>query len=191
MSEQELSDSTSRNSIEQYRRLITSDVGILDTLLLDIIRRRPFQTQRRNTARAVTTRLSQRTEILRHLLRERTVEQETSTQTDTTLTDSDTTDSESSRNFQFEQLGDTSVAAFRAAIRAEAVVLAVADLLLLGTISAEISNFHDLASSSSPDRLIVDTILRRHYSSVLHCRYSSFSEQVRLSLALRRSRHDE
>jgi hypothetical protein len=186
LSVQELSTTENRRSLEEYRRFITTDSGILNTLLLDLIHQRPYPHQRRTTARAVSLRLLQRAEDLSLLLQTH----------DSSLTTIDmpeeSTDNDSTATEQFEQLGDTSVNAFRAAIRREAVDLAVFDLESLGNISVETSNFRDSdVVSPSTDRFIVDSILRRHWSTVLHCNLESFSEQVRLSLALRRNREHE
>jgi hypothetical protein len=197
--DQDYSTQSNRNLLEENRRFITTDVVILDTLLFDLINQRAFPTQRRNTARAVATRLRERAEALRLLLRESgstlPVPDTIESVIHTTNSDSDSYETASSQHFHSEQLGDTSVAAFRAAIRAEAVELAVNDLIVLGNIGADISNFHDLEdptlTPTSNNRLIVESVLRRHFSSVLLCRYSSFSELVRLVLALRRSRHNE
>jgi hypothetical protein len=219
-----LPEYSQRHSLEQYRRFLTSDIRILDNLLSDLIHRRPNSDQRRTTARAVASRIRDRAEILRTILEdeepllvprtESTADEAggadaelSDTQLDPqsfrdTLFDSEDSESEITTDpqdisFVFDQLGDTSVSAFRAAIRDEAVELTVIDLNEQypgHRLPTSVDNFHDFpevptcTTRSAPLRPQVDSIVRRHYSSVFNCTYEAFSEQVRLRLALRRSR---
>jgi hypothetical protein len=121
LSVQELSTTENRRSLEEYRRFITTDSGILNTLLLDLIHQRAYPHQRRTTARAVSLRLLQRAEDLSVLL------QTHNSSFSRIDVPNKFFDNNSTATKQFEQLGDTSVDAFRAAIRREAVELAVFD----------------------------------------------------------------
>jgi hypothetical protein len=176
------SDRTTRRSIEEARRHLTTDVHSLNTLLLDVIHRRPFLELRRTTARAIATRIRDKAEGLRVLLLDPIQSNLPS--------NSSTTDVRS-----YNDIGDTSVQDFRTAIRAEAVQLAIDDLTeqFPGTsLSTSFDNFHDpeIELESSTQQLQVACILQNYYSCVFHCSYNCFAEQVRLSLALQRDRSD-
>jgi fumarate hydratase class II len=118
---QDISSTANRIALEEHRRFITTDAGIINTLLQDLIQQRPFSSQRRTTARAVAIRLAQRAADLRILL------QEPNSLLPEIDIPEEPSDDDSTATEQYEQLGDTSVAAFRAAIRQEAVELTVSD----------------------------------------------------------------
>jgi hypothetical protein len=196
------SRTTTDRNLEEYRRYITCDTALLNTQLLDLIQStgptRLIQS-RYNTARAVTTRLRDRSESLRLLLGgdptgipSRQTSSDVSHPEDLTQqeTESDS-GSEFSENAQEVLVGPTSVSAFRTALRSEAVQLAVDELTRnysSSSLSLDIDDFHDLGFTNSSVRPQVQTTIQAYHSVVFGCSLASFTEQVRLNLALQRDR---